>query len=38
MKMPEKVTEKQMKEVLQFGSSEVVNFVFICILDLENQQ
>ena len=38
MKMPEKVTEKQMQEVLQFGSSEVVNFVFICILDLENQQ
>ena len=38
MKMPEKATEKKMEEVIQFGSSEVVQFIFICILDLENQQ
>jgi hypothetical protein len=38
MKMPEGSTEKIMEEVIQFGTSEVVQFVFICILDLENQQ
>lgn len=38
MKMPEGVTESRMEEVIQFGTSEVVRFVFICILDLENQQ
>ena len=38
MKIPEGVTEKTMEEVIQFGTSEVVQFVFICILDLENQQ
>lgn len=38
MKMPEGVTEKKMEEVLLFGTSEVVRFVFVCVLDLENQQ
>ena len=38
MKMPEGVTESKMEEVLLFGTSEVVRFVFVCVLDLENQQ
>ena len=35
MKMPETVTEKTMEEVLQFSTSESIQFVFICVLEVK---
>ena len=35
MTMPEKVTEKTMEEVLQFSTSEAIQFVFICVLEIK---
>lgn len=35
MKMPDKVTDKYMSEVIQFGTQEAILFVFICELDLQ---
>ena len=35
MKMPETVTEKTMEEVIQFSTSESIQFVFICVLEVK---